>query len=148
MRYVGQGHEIRVPLPAGLLHAGQVPTLIAEFQRVYRELYERLGPQVEIEVLNWRVVSSGPSQEVRLHMPATIKRPASAAVKGERNAYFPEAGGYTSTPVYDRYLLTREAAFAGPAIVEERESTVVIGPGAECHVDAHHNLCVSFRFPH
>jgi N-methylhydantoinase A len=145
MRYVGQGHEIRVPLPEGRLHAGQVPTFIAEFQRVYRELYERLGPSVEIEVLNWRVASSGPSQEVRLHMPSMTKRPASAAIKGERKAYFPEAGGYTSTPVYDRYLLTPEAAFAGPAIVEECESTVVIGPGAECHVDAKHNLVIGIR---
>jgi N-methylhydantoinase A len=44
--------------------------------------------------------------------------------------------GYVDTPVYDRYALAPGAAFAGPAIIEERESTTVIGPGARVNVDA------------
>ena len=128
MRYVGQGHEIRVPLPAVVLDATHAPALADAFQRVYRELYERLGPPVQIEVLNWRVVSSGPSPDMRLQLPDTINRPAEGAIKRERMAYFPETNGFTLTPVYDRYLLTPSATFSGPAIVEERESTVVIGP--------------------
>ena len=57
------------------------------------------------------------------------------APKGTRKAYFPEAAGYVDTPVYDRYALTPGAAFAGPAIIEERESTTVAGPGARIRVD-------------
>ncbi|HWN13032.1 MAG TPA: hypothetical protein VNU02_04175, partial [Candidatus Dormibacteraeota bacterium] len=53
---------------------------------------------------------------------------------------FPEAGGYVETPVYDRYRLDPGARLSGPAIVEERESTTVIGPGALISVDAHRNL--------
>ncbi len=145
MRYVGQGHEIRVPLPAGALDEAHAPALAAEFQRVYRELYERLGPPVQIEVLNWRVVSSGPSPDMHLQLPTATNRPASEAIKRERLAYFPETNGYTPTPVYDRYLLTPNANFVGPAIVEERESTVVIGPGAQCEIDANHNLVVQLQ---
>ncbi|HYY73456.1 MAG TPA: hypothetical protein VE662_01435 [Solirubrobacterales bacterium] len=55
--------------------------------------------------------------------------------KGARQAYFAEAGGFVRTPVYDRYALGPGAEFTGPVIVEERESTAVVGPGARCRVD-------------
>ena len=61
--------------------------------------------------------------------------PDAATPKSSRKAYFPEARGYVDTPVYDRYALTPGAIFAGPAIIEERESTTVIGPGARVSVD-------------
>jgi N-methylhydantoinase A len=60
--------------------------------------------------------------------------------KRARKAYFPEAGGYVETPVYDRYGLQPGAAFAGPAIIEERESTTIIAPGARVRVDASRGL--------
>ena len=56
-------------------------------------------------------------------------------MKGRRSAYFEEAGGFVETPVYDRYALAPGDEFTGPAIVEERESTAVIGPGGRCRVD-------------
>jgi N-methylhydantoinase A len=67
------------------------------------------------------------------------------ARKGERAAYFPEAGGFVGTPIYDRYQLAPGMAFVGPAIVEERESTAIIGPGARCQIDAQHNLVVELQ---
>ncbi|MEZ4664725.1 MAG: hypothetical protein R2911_44900 [Caldilineaceae bacterium] len=105
-----------MPLPAGPLNADLAPQLLAEFERAYQELYERLGPPVPVEVLNWRVVSSGPQPELRLQAAATdadngASRDAdggvSAARKGERPAYFPECNGYANTPIYDRYRLAR-----------------------------------------
>jgi len=56
-------------------------------------------------------------------------------LKATRMAYFAEAGGFVETPVYDRYALGPGAGFTGPAIVEERESTAVVGPGGRCRVD-------------
>jgi N-methylhydantoinase A len=58
------------------------------------------------------------------------------ALKGTRRAWFAEAQAYVDTPVYDRYALAPGAEFSGPAIVEERESTAVIGAGGRCRVDA------------
>ncbi len=57
-------------------------------------------------------------------------------MKGTRRAYFAERGGFVETPVYDRYALTPGMTLKGPAIVEERESTAVIGPGGRARVDA------------
>jgi N-methylhydantoinase A len=54
-------------------------------------------------------------------------------------------GGFVATPVYDRYRLAPGATFDGPAIVEERESTVIVGPGGRCHIDAQHNLVVKLE---
>ena len=152
MRYVGQGHEIPVPLPEGVLDASQTDTLTGTFQEVYQRLYGRLGPPVPLEVLNWRVVSSGPKPELHLQFSAaqmagsSTEAGLSSGLKGERPAYFPESNGFAPTPIYDRYRLVPGTTFAGPAIVEERESTVIVGPGAGCHVDEQHNLVIAL--PH
>jgi N-methylhydantoinase A len=145
MRYLGQGHEIRVPLPDGPLGPQHAAALQAAFEAVYRELYERLGPAVGLEILNWRVVSSGPRPTVVLQIPSPAHAELASARKGERPAYFPEIGGFVATPIYDRYRLAPGMTFAGPAIVEERESTAIIGPGAHCRVDAQHNLVVALH---
>lgn len=128
MRYAGQGYEIRVPV-----RGGDWPrTLIEEFTRTYRALYRRSGPEVGVEVLNWRVVSSGPAPDVTLRLKVPAK--SGNARKGSRKAYFPAARGFIDTAVFDRYLLTPGERVDGPAIVEERESTVVVPPGAHCVV--------------
>ncbi|WP_103334803.1 hydantoinase/oxoprolinase family protein [Amycolatopsis sp. CA-126428] len=128
MRYAGQGYEIRVPV-----HGGPWPrTLVDEFTRTYRALYRRGGPEVGVEVLNWRVVSSGPKPAVTLRL--TSSDAPGDARKGSRQAYFPAAGGFADTAVFDRYRLVPGTRVDGPAIVEERESTVVVPPGAHCVV--------------
>ncbi len=146
MRYVGQGHEIRVPLANGELSAISASALKADFQQVYQELYERLGPPVNIELLNWRVVSSGPKPEVRLEIKAVDTQTINSAAdtqKGARQAYFPEANGFVETPIYDRYRMRPGLQFTGPAIIEERESTVIVGPGSDCQIDEHYNLVIT-----
>jgi N-methylhydantoinase A len=128
MRYSGQGYEIRVPV-----HGGSWPdTLIDEFTRTYRALYRRSGPDVGVEVLNWRVVSSGPAPDVTLRLASSES--LGGARKGTRKAYFPSAGGFVDTAVFDRYRLEAGDRVDGPAIVEERESTVVVPPSAHCVV--------------
>ena len=125
LRYTGQGHEVRVPLPEGELRESD--PLLERFEHEYERLYGRRGPDVPVEAINWRVVSSGPRPDLELTAVAVdaSSRPPEAA----RAAYFPTLGGYVETPVYDRYALRPGARRAGPAIVEERESTLVAGPG-------------------
>jgi N-methylhydantoinase A len=126
MRYVGQGHELRVDVPAD----GGTGPLMAAFETRYRELYGHAGPSVPVEVLSWRVVSSGPKPALALTPPRWGGD--GRAQKGEREAYFP--GGCRPVPVYDRYALEPGFAAEGPAIVEERESTLVVPPGRSAEV--------------
>jgi N-methylhydantoinase A len=143
MRYVGQGHEVSVPLPEGRLNEKHLENIQSGFEQVYRSLYGRKGPDVPLEVINWRVVASGPTPETDFCFPRETNGRANA-LKGKRRAYFPEHDGYIETPVYDRYALAPGASFSGPAIVEERESTLIVGPGGRGRVDEYLNIVVEF----
>jgi N-methylhydantoinase A len=142
MRYVGQGHEVSVPLPDGRLGPEHLYAITAHFERVYQTLYGRKGPDVPLEVVNWRVVASGPPPLVDARLP--MGEPGATARKGTRRAYMPEEGGFVEVAVYDRYALATGATLRGPAIIEERESTFVVGVGGRVHVDAYANVVVEF----
>ena len=142
MRYFGQGHEVEAPLPAGTLSAESLAAITTNFEAAYRALYHRLPQGVPIEALNWRVTTAGPAPRVTMQPAARTDGGARSALKGTRRAWFAEAHAYVDTPVYDRYALAPGAEFSGPAIVEERESTAVIGPGGRCRVDSGLTLVV------
>ncbi len=147
MRYIGQGHEIRVPLPNEVLAYADRATITVAFEEFYRQLYDRTAPGVPVEIITWRVVSSGPKPVVNLLLedkPSNNSR--GNVLKGKRQAYFPELGGFHPTPVYDRYALRPGDNFAGPAIVEERESTVIVGPMDSFWIDDHWNLLVELNY--
>jgi N-methylhydantoinase A len=131
MRYVGQGFEVTVPVEPG-------GDLVAAFEEAYVRAHGRKGPDVAIEAISWRVLSRGPDPALRL-----IAAPAGdgEALKGTRDVYLD--GDYRETPIYDRYRMGVGARIEGPAIVEERESTTVVGAGATARVAEDGSLIVS-----
>jgi len=141
MRYVGQGHEVSVNLPDGILRSANLPQIGLAFEETYKALYGRKGPDVPLEVINWRVVASGPVPEMNCKLARDTANRADPR-KGSRSAYFPEQGRYVETTVYDRYALMPGMKFSGPAIVEERESTLIIGTRGHAHVDERLNVIV------
>ncbi|MEX0804484.1 MAG: hydantoinase/oxoprolinase family protein [Candidatus Binatia bacterium] len=141
MRYVGQGHEVSVALPDGTLEPSQLCEISGTFENTYQALYGRKGPEVPLEVINWRVVARGPQPEMNLQLRRDTANIGDAR-KGSRLAYFAERGGYIETPIYDRYALKPEMAFTGPAIIEERESTLIISVRGRARVDERLNVVV------
>lgn len=144
MRYVGQGHEVSVALPPGELSGRHSRAIQNAFEETYRALYGRNGPDVPLEVINWRVVASGPRPQWNLKFGRDGTE-RGAVRKGKRLAYFPECEGYVETPVYDRYALERGTEIVGPAIVEEREATLIIGARGHARVDDRLNIVVELR---
>jgi N-methylhydantoinase A len=142
MRYTGQGHEVTVELPDGRLDPDDTDRLAALYRKEYRRLYNREGPDVPLEALTWRLEVVAPRPEIRLGGEEGDPRAPDQAQKGAREIYLPEDGGFTEVPVYDRYRLDPGAIFGGPAVVEERESTVVLGPEGRAEIDAARNLIV------
>ena len=141
MRYTGQGHEVSVELPGGYLgpeDAGQLATL---YRKEYRRLYNRDGPDVSLEALTWRLELAAPPPEIRLEGEEEGEA-ASGGQKGAREIYLPEEEGFREVPVYDRYRLGPGAAFKGPAVIEEKESTVILGPEGRAKIDAARGLIV------
>ena len=145
MRLVGQIHEINVPIPDGELSASKIAAIEGDFHAIYQQLYARRNLSLPIETQNWRVLVSGPQPDLRLReQPSDGGAGASPnAVTGARRAYFPTAGGFVETPVYDRYRLSAGARFDGPAIVEEAEATTIIRPGEGASVDRWGNLVIA-----
>ena len=143
MRYVGQGFEIAVPVPNGKLRPGLRETLAATFSETYESLFGRSLTDVPIEAITWRLSASEPPPRpnIRFRIPESETYPG--GVKGERPVFLPEDGRFVDCPVFDRYGLERGATVSGPAIVEERESTVFVGPDATCTIDEHLNLVMS-----
>jgi 5-oxoprolinase (ATP-hydrolysing)/N-methylhydantoinase A len=146
-RFAGQLHEIEIPLPPAILSAnrdGAVDELQASFFRRYEELYKHLPRGMAIEMLSWRLTAHGPAPNVAIPRGQAGSGDASSARKGSRQAFFQgsggEAGGFVDTPVYDRYALRGGMRFTGPAIVEERESTIVVGPGMSVDIDDYLNV--------
>jgi len=140
MRYGGQGHEITVSLPDGRLSTGTVSQIVENFEAAYRTRYGRLVEDAPIESVTWRVLVKEPPQAPTLR--PTARATDAEARKGARQVRFPERDEAVECPVYDRYALAPDTRIDGPAIVEERESTVVAGPGSTVTVDPYRNLVV------
>ena len=82
VRYVGQGYEVRVPLPDGDLDEGSRASLVEAFERVYKQLYGRIGPNVGLEVMSWRLVVSGPKPTLKLKAEGPETGTAEEALEG------------------------------------------------------------------
>jgi len=142
MRYAGQGHEVTVGLPDGFLGPEDADRITTLFRKEYLRLYSREGPDVPLEAITWRLEVSAPRPEIRLDSEKSSADVPGEAHKGEREIFLPEEEGFLVVPVYDRYLLSPSVTFEGPAVVEERESTVVLGPGSTAEIDEARNLVV------
>lgn len=144
MRYVGQGHEVTIELPDGTLGLEDTDRMTELYRKEYRRLYSREGPDVSLETITWRLEVSAPRPEIRLEGEVSGAEDSDEAWKGEREIYLPEDEGFRPVPVYNRYHLGPGARFEGPAIVEERESTVVLGPESRAEIDGAQNLIVKW----
>ena len=139
MRYVGQGFEIPVPMPSLAPGQDDVAAIAENFLVAYRERFGRALDGLQIEALTWRLAASAPGRDIA--MEGAQQAEAGEAQRGIRRTLF-EGHGWCDCAVYDRYRLAPGTAFAGPALVEERESTCVIPPGAQVSVDKHRNLVI------
>lgn len=142
MRFVGQGSEIEVDSPE--LGPNWHRRLGEAFTAEYRSRFGDVVPtSVEIEILTWRVRSSGPLPNTTLQLHGAAEQ--SSSPKGSRAAYFAEAGAYVDTPVYERYGLTPGAMVTGPALIEEKESTLVLPPNSTCRVGDDLSIFIEFQ---
>jgi len=144
MRYLGQAHEIYVPVPNEPLSGGSAEQLRTAFDRAYEQILHRTNAGYPVEAINWRLHAVGAKPALKLHkVPQQPGQTLDDARKPSRLAFFPEYGELRDCPVLNRYRLFEGAAFQGPAIIEERESTVIIGPGSHVTTDVYLNLLVT-----
>ncbi|MDX5360249.1 MAG: hydantoinase/oxoprolinase family protein, partial [Alphaproteobacteria bacterium] len=147
MRYQGQGYEVDVPMPEGALDAGLQPKLKAAFEKAYGDLYGRIEAGMPVEVVSWRLIVASPYPDLKPQAADVQGGDIADALKGTRRIYDGEARDFVEAPVYDRYKLTEGMTADGPAIVEERESTLVVPAHSTIRIDRYRNLIVDFAYP-
>ena len=144
-RYLGQGYEIEIPVSGGRLTSQHLTEIQESFNREYKRTYNRLNEGIEIELIDWRVLVSGPNPDLNLSGNLSGEVRTDKALKGSRKAYFPDVGGYVQVPVYDRYGLKTGQKLKGPAVIEEKESTIVVGSKGRGEVDLLGNIVVTIE---
>lgn len=144
MRYLGQRKEISVVLPIKRFNSRSPPLLREAFELLYENIYHRRHLGHPVEVLCWRLAASGPATMTLPKRKSASRRETGAArPKSRRPMLFRGWPAHRSCPVYSRYDLLPGALVKGPAVIEEDESTTVVGPGGTARVDGFGNLNIS-----
>ena len=145
-RYVGQGYELRLPLPASTLGQPELDAALARFHELHAQEYGHHFERSPIELVNLRVTAVGQVPKIRVPPPPAQGSVAAARLRIDDVA-FRGARGLEScrTVVYDRSRLPVGEAIAGPAIVLQRDSTTVVPP--TCTFEVHPSGSMLIRLP-
>ena len=150
LRHQGQINEVEIPIDGAALPEDYEPDLRARFVARYEQLYGRgsalAGARLEIVTLRLRARAVTPRpQFARAATTAPVPEPS--ALRPRREIWWPESRASISTAVYDGELLGAGNTIAGPAIIETRDTTVVVHPGTTLAVDTLGNFELTFGPP-
>ncbi|MGQ3027482.1 MAG: hydantoinase/oxoprolinase family protein [Ferrovibrionaceae bacterium] len=140
MSYVGQTHTLAVALEAADL--GDAGTLRGAFERAYLKAYGRLLDGIAVRLLNLRLAVIGRRPKLDLKRLAPTGTGSIAAARTGSRPMF-AAGAWADTPVYDRLALPVGAEIAGPAVLEQLDTTIIVEPGQTARVDDFGNVVLS-----
>jgi N-methylhydantoinase A len=126
IRYMGQEHTVKVPLPAGKVTAKVIPQINERFHTLHEQAYTfRLDTSVEL--VNFHITALGRVAKPSVKKLDGGKGSLKNARKGTRRANFDELG-FHEAAIYERDRLPVGVAVKGPAVVEEPASTTVVFP--------------------
>jgi N-methylhydantoinase A len=140
-RFQGQGHELSVPVHSGALRVEDLTRAQEDFRELYAQVYGiRQDYPVQLVNFRTRIVGRVPKLEFGRHPPATggVER----ALKKSRPVWFQSVSTFVETPVYERGRLAARDTFAGPAVVEEPDSTTIVPPGYRASVGDYLQLVI------
>ena len=145
MRYLGQAHEVPVEVPERLIRGMEQATvrkLGDLFHEKHLHLFGHDSRDSEVEFMTLSVSAVGPRKQREMPEIAAGGADPRRAHKGIRKVYLEEAGGYVDCDTYERSRLAADNVVAGPAIVEQMDTTTVIPPGETARVDRFGTLIV------
>jgi N-methylhydantoinase A len=135
MRFVGQGAETDLAIARKPFNRWETKQIRELFDEAYKKLYGRTYPETPVEFVTFKVRASLPQREFRIPPLRQTGGKIEDSVKGQRRAFSLTGREFIPFTVYDRFKLFPGAAMEGPAIIEEKESTVVVGEDAMASVD-------------
>ncbi|MDX1707737.1 MAG: hypothetical protein R3274_03990, partial [Desulfobacterales bacterium] len=137
MRFVGQGAETDLHIDARPFAQWEKSQIRERFDGVYQNLYGRTYPDTAVEFVTFKVRASLPERPFRIPALQHTASSLEECVKGERRAFSLTQKKYIPFTVFDRFKLFPGATLNGPAIIEEKESTIIVGEDAKAAVDEH-----------
>jgi N-methylhydantoinase A len=140
MRYVGQFHEVEIDFPRGPVTAETIDQALAALHERHEDLYSFAMPWAPAQFLTFRLLATARQGEFELRAEAAASPDASDAIKRTRTCWW--AGKPLETPAYDGTALKAGNVLEGPAVVEERTTTIVVPGGFRCSVDERKNYIV------
>ncbi|HEX7891675.1 MAG TPA: hydantoinase/oxoprolinase family protein [Ramlibacter sp.] len=146
LRFVGQGFEVTTELPAGPYDASIAKVMTDAFTTLYVQTFRQQPPQGEVEIVNIRIAASAEATTSELASAALTgaRQPAAA---GKRRVWVGGSKRYEEVPVYLREALPAGFEIAGPALVQEPSSTLVLPAGSRTRVDAAGSLIIDLADP-
>ena len=137
MRFVGQGAETDLPIETKPFDQWDKNQIRALFDGAYKKLYGRTYPETPVEFVTFKVRASLPERPFRIPSLQNMAASIEDCIKGRRQAFSLVQKDYIPYTVFDRFKLFAGATLRGPAIIEEKESTIIVGEDASASVDAH-----------
>lgn len=137
MRFVGQGAETDLVIGNRPFAGRHKEEIRSAFDKTYEKLYGRTYPEQQLEFVTFKVRVSRPGRSFHIPRLRTTKKDTARSKKGVRAAFSLHQKDYIPFDVYERSLLGPESVIKGPAIIEERESTIIIGEDGEARVDGY-----------
>jgi N-methylhydantoinase A len=139
LRYVGQSYELRIDAAVSddgsvQVESGALDALLDRFHAEHRRAYGHAAPEEPVELVNVRLTAVGRTPRPSVLRLASHAGSVDTAIRTRRPVYF-ASSGFVDCPIYDRYRLGAGAQVAGPAIIEEIDSTVVVHPRYSATVD-------------
>lgn len=144
IRFVGQGFEIVTRLPQGPFDDGTPARIRAEFAESYQRVFAQVPPVEDIELMNLRLAAIEKLTERPLVLDSSGKQTWTIG-SSSRDVWDGDAGAWRRLPVLAREALEGGRELAGPAVVEDASSTLVIPAGATARRDASGNIIVDLK---
>jgi N-methylhydantoinase A len=140
MRYVGQFHEVEIDMPPGELTAESLPLLLANFHGKYKKMYTYSMVWRAAEFLTFRLKVTTPPRPLTMAAGAKGASSVETARRGSRACLFNGGAARVDTPSYDWDRMEPGHSVTGPALIDDKTTTVLVVPGFVCEVDAYCNL--------
>ena len=141
-RYAGQGHELAVETPAGEINADWARSLRERFDAEHQRAYLRAYRDMPVRVINLGVSAYAPSAPLVSQQAESAGGPPPEPLR-IADGLFPGTDKPRPTAFYRRAELRAGHQLAGPAIVEQADTTTVIPPGWSARVDRYANLLLT-----
>ena len=138
MRYRGQSYEVSVPV-AALQSETDIAALVTRFHEAHRRRYGHMAASESVEIVNFQVTAVGQIPKPQFQERAVSAQSTPPVAHEMRAAYF-DPSNAASVPVFRRATLAPGMTIDGPAIIEEKTSTVVLYPGQRGRIDGYLNI--------